>query len=191
MTALVLVSSSALDIALGAPTAVMGVLTAAAALLRKREAPWGLVKQISWGVLPLVAGLFVVVEALNRTGVVDSLAAVMKQASQAAPQASAWGAGLLIAFACNLVNNLPAGLLAGAAVQTAHASPAMTAATLIGVDLGPNLSVTGSLATILWLTALRRENVSVSAWQFLKYGALVMTPALIAALAAALWLPPL
>ena len=57
---------------------------------------------------------------------------------------------------------------------------------LIGVDLGPNLSVTGSLATILWLVALRRERIEVTAWRFLKLGVLVMPPALIAALAAAI-----
>ena len=57
-------------------------------------------------------------------------------------------------------------------------------AILIGVDLGPNLSVTGSLATILWLVVLRREGLHVSAWRFLKLGWLVMFPALIAALAA-------
>jgi arsenical pump membrane protein len=51
------------------------------------------------------------------------------------------------------------------------------------VDLGPNLSVTGSLATILWLTALRREGLRVSAWRFLKLGALVMPPALVLAVA--------
>ena len=56
---------------------------------------------------------------------------------------------------------------------------------LIGVDVGPNLSVTGSLATILWLTALRREGLHVGAWQFLKLGALVMPPALVLAIAAA------
>lgn len=56
---------------------------------------------------------------------------------------------------------------------------------LIGVDLGPNLSVTGSLATILWLTALRREGVRVTAWAFLRLGLLVTPPALILALAAA------
>jgi arsenical pump membrane protein len=190
-TAIVLVSASALDVPLGAPTAVMGALTAAATLTAQRESPWGLVKEISWGVLPLVAGLFVLVEALNRTGAVAALAGAMQQSSEAWPQGSAWGAGVVIAVACNLMNNLPAGLLVGAALQSAHASPGMTAATLIGVDLGPNLSVTGSLATILWLTALRRENVSVSAWQFLKLGAMVMTPALLGALAAALCLPHL
>ena len=59
------------------------------------------------------------------------------------------------------------------------------AAILIGVDLGPNLSVTGSLATILWLSALRREGLHVDAWTFLKLGAVVMPPALLLALAGA------
>ncbi len=54
---------------------------------------------------------------------------------------------------------------------------------LIGVDLGPNLSVTGSLATILWLTAIRREGEDVGAWRFLKLGIVVMPPALLLALA--------
>ena len=62
----------------------------------------------------------------------------------------------------------------------------MTAAILIGVDLGPNLSVTGSLATILWLTALRREKQNVSAKDFLLLGAIAMPPALLLSLAALL-----
>ena len=62
----------------------------------------------------------------------------------------------------------------------------MTAAILIGVDLGPNLSVTGSLATILWLTALRREKQNVSARDFLLLGAVAMPPALLLSLAALL-----
>ena len=60
---------------------------------------------------------------------------------------------------------------------------AVRSAVAIGIDLGPNLSVTGSLATILWLVALRREGEHVSAWQFLRVGALVMPLALVAALA--------
>jgi arsenical pump membrane protein len=48
--------------------------------------------------------------------------------------------------------------------------------------------VTGSLATILWLAALKRDGIKVTAWQFLKIGALVMPPALIVAVAATfLW----
>ncbi|WP_277813993.1 ArsB/NhaD family transporter [Acidisphaera rubrifaciens] len=54
------------------------------------------------------------------------------------------------------------------------------------MDLGPNLSVTGSLATILWLGALRREGLAVGAGTFLRLGLIVMPPALIAALGALL-----
>ncbi len=72
--------------------------------------------------------------------------------------------------------------MSGAALRNAHETGVLAHAILIGVDLGPNLSVTGSLATILWLIALRREKVEVTAWQFFKAGVLVMPLALICSL---------
>jgi arsenical pump membrane protein len=54
------------------------------------------------------------------------------------------------------------------------------------VDLGPNLSITGSLATILWLSSIRREGEEVSFMQFFKVGVVVMLPALVLALGARL-----
>jgi arsenical pump membrane protein len=144
-----------------------------------------LVRGISWGVLPLVAGLFVLVEGLEKTGVTAALAGELHGLMQRSATLAAWGAGAVLAVGCNLVNNLPAGLVAGRVVELAQAPERVRAAVLIGVDLGPNLSVTGSLATILWLAALRREGQSVSAWQFLKVGAVVMPPALLLAIAGA------
>jgi arsenical pump membrane protein len=64
----------------------------------------------------------------------------------------------------------------------------MANAVLIGVDLGPNLSITGSLATILWLIALRKENLDVSFWDFLKIGVIAMPCALATAMIAAILL---
>jgi arsenical pump membrane protein len=185
-TALVLIAASAFDEDLGLPTAIAGLATSAAILIVKRETPWALAKEISWGVLPLVAGLFVLVEALAHTGVIAALVGALQEAASRSAVGAAWSSGILVAIVCNLINNLPAGLIAGATVQGAHASPTVASAIMIGVDLGPNLSVTGSLATILWLYALRREELSVGAWRFLRLGLLVAPPALIAALAAAL-----
>ncbi|MBE7186426.1 MAG: arsenic transporter, partial [Methylobacterium mesophilicum] len=184
LTAVVLLASSGFDIELGLPTAICGLLTAIAVLIRKRSSPWTTIKDISWGVLPLVAGLFVLVEALDKTGLIRMIGDLLKDAAQRSATEAAWGAGVLIAFLCNLMNNLPAGLITGSAVQNAHVSERVTSAILVGVDLGPNLSVTGSLATILWLGALRREGLSVSSWRFLKLGFLVMPPALLLAIAA-------
>jgi len=97
-------------------------------------------------------------------------------------------AGVTIGFVCNLVNNLPAGLIAGTAVHSSAIQPNINSSILIGVDVGPNLSVTGSLATILWLAALRREGVQVRALDFLRLGLWVMPPALVLSIAALLWL---
>jgi arsenical pump membrane protein len=82
------------------------------------------------------------------------------------------------------MNNLPVGLIGANALELAHIPAPMRNAFLIGVDLGSNLSVTGSLATILWLITLRKEGFRVTAWTFLKFGILVMPLALIAAVVA-------
>jgi len=182
-TGLVLMAASAAGQNLGLPTFLAGIATAAAVLIPKREMPWAVAQNISWGVLPLVAGLFVLVTALDASGVLAALTKVLRESTEAAPAASVWGMGLALGFGANLVNNLPAGLLAGHAVQAAGVSGKITGAVLIGVDLGPNLSITGSLATILWLTALRREGLHVTGWQFLRLGAVVMPPALLLAIA--------
>jgi arsenical pump membrane protein len=183
LAAVALMVASAMDWPLGAPSCAAGVVTAIGVLACERKAPWQVLRGVSWSVLPLVAGLFVLVEALDRTGVLRRLAGLLQQAVQAGHERAAWGSGVALALACNLVNNLPAGLIAGNASQAAHAPAEVAGAVLIGVDLGPNLSVTGSLATILWLGALRREGLHVSAGAFLKIGALVMPPALLLALA--------
>ncbi|MCW2282368.1 arsenical pump membrane protein [Rhodoblastus acidophilus] len=179
-TALVLLVASARGLDLGAPTLFAGAGTTILVLLVRRSNPWPLVRDIHWGVLPLVAGLFVFVEALDQIGVTAQLAGLLRQAPPV------WGAaasGAAVAFGSNLVNNLPAGLIAASAVHQAAAPPDVTAAILIGVDLGPNLSVTGSLATILWLAVLRREQQRVRDRDFLLLGVVVMPLALIAALA--------
>jgi arsenical pump membrane protein len=182
-TAAILIGASALSLDLGLPTFACGLLTAALIVIVGRESPIETLRGISWSVLPLVAGLFVVVQALEKTGLIKMLGDQLAAGAGTAPGQTAGLAGIAVAVFANLVNNLPAGLVAGGAVQAAHASDAVSGAILIGVDLGPNLSVTGSLATILWLSALRREGVHVGAWAFLKLGVLVMVPALLLSLA--------
>jgi arsenical pump membrane protein len=183
---IVLLGASALDLQLGLPTFVCGALTAAAVLIASRQSPWPVFKDVSWGVLPLVAGLFVMVEALIRIGVIGHLSAILHAAAAERVSRAAWFVGIVTSIADNIANNLPVGLVAGS-VTAGDLPPKLIGAMLIGVDVGPNLSVTGSLATILWLVALRREGLHVSAWRFLRLGLLVMPPALLAALALAIY----
>ena len=187
VTAIVLLTASALDWPLGLPTAITGILTATLVLAKAKKNPLIILRGISWSVLPLVAGLFVIVEAINKTGMVRAVSALLQQTASQSPARAAWASGIGVAFFSNLANNLPSGLIAADVVRNAHVPEIIRNAILIGVDLGPNLSVTGSLATILWLVALRREGQTVSGWNFLKLGLLIMTPALVAALAALWW----
>ena len=189
LTAVALTVVSALGRPLGLPTFLLGLLTAAAVLAPARAAPWPMLKAVSWGVLPLAGGLFVLVQALQDTGLTTALAGGFVSGLRTSPQGASWAAGGLVALVSNLVNNLPVGLISNSVASAAHPPAKAIDALLIGVDLGPNLSVAGSLATLLWLAALRREGEDVSFWRFLRTGALVAPPALAAALAARLLLP--
>lgn len=182
VTAVALLGVSAFDMKLGLPTAILGILTALVVLIKERQSPVELVSEISWSVLPLVAGLFVLVEMLDHTGVIHELSAVLGQASQLNQPMTAAVSGLVIAFGSNATNNLPAGLIASATALQAHSPERVIDALLIGVDVGPNISITGSLATILWLSSIRREGEEVSFMHFLKIGIVVMPPALVLAL---------
>ena len=184
LTVVVLLSASAFGRPLGLPTFCAGASLAAIVLVIARQSPLPILKNISWGVLPLVAGLFVLVAGLNQTVVLSALARNLHDAAAASPQAASWLAGIVVAVASNLVNNLPMGLIATATSHAARVPAHVAGAILIGVDLGPNLSVTGSLATILWLIALRREGENIASLRFLRLGLIVMPPALLLSLLA-------
>jgi arsenical pump membrane protein len=137
------------------------------------------VTEISWSVLPFVAGLFVLVEGLTRVGASQAAAAAIQSLAALPGWAGTLSASFGVTAVSNVVNNLPSGLMTSRALELTQAPSRIRDALLIGIDLGPNLSVTGSLATLLWLIALRREGIHISGWAFLKTGALVMTPALL------------
>jgi len=178
----ILIGASALNFQLGLPTLLCGAVTSVTILGLNRQSPKALLSGVSWSVLPLVAGLFVMVEALIRTGAISRLAELIGGKAAQSEAAATWGVGIVTALADNIANNLPVGLIAGSVVANDHLPASVTGAMLIGVDLGPNLSITGSLATILWLVALRREKIEVNALRFLGVGLIVMPPALIASL---------
>jgi arsenical pump membrane protein len=182
IAAVALVSSSALGLSLGAPTCCAAVLAMAVVAWRDRSIPLKITKGASWSVLPLVAGLFVIVEALQNAGLLRLGLTGLRALGETATWIAKGTAALAVALLSNAMNNLPVGLMSGAAIRHAQETSVVAHAILIGVDLGPNLSVTGSLATILWLIALRREKVEITAWEFFKIGVIAMPVALIASL---------
>lgn len=182
LTAAALITVSALDMPLGVPTILLGAAIAVAVLVMNRKAPMALLRHISWSVIPLVAGLFVIVAAIEKTGAIEALAKLILHGASVSENLTALASGFAIAVASNVFNNLPVGLVGAASIAAANPPQVVSDALLIGVDLGPNLSVTGSLATLLWLVAVRREGAKVGFLRFLKVGFVTMTPALVSAL---------
>lgn len=177
-TGIALLLASAFGLALGWPTFAASIGAVVLVALQDRDAPLGVLRDVSWSVLPLVAGLFVLVEAVNGAGALNLSRAALEHASHAQPLVGAFSSAFGVGLLSNVINNLPAGLITGGAIHSAGIPEPIRNALLIGIDLGPNLSVTGSLATILWLIAIRREGEEVTFGQFLRYGLVVMPPAL-------------
>ena len=182
----VLLAASAMKKDLGLPTCLAALAITAITSFRAKSNPLKLLREISWSTILLVAGLFIMVDAVESQGALKLTKEWLVWAQGLAPTAATVVVGFTVGVANNLVNNLPLGLIAGGTIQAAHAKGLITNAVMIGVDLGPNLSVTGSLATILWLLELRKEKLDVSAWKFLKLGIIAMPIALAAALGGAI-----
>jgi arsenical pump membrane protein len=190
----VLLTASALKRDLGLPTCITALLVTAIISIKSKSNPIKLAKEISWKTLVLVAGLFVLVDAVESLGALNLTQLWLAWTSNLGESLGAMVVGFAVGIGNNLVNNLPLGLIAGGTIQAAHIHGLIANAVLIGVDLGPNLSVTGSLATILWLLAIHKdsregssgEKLDVSFWKFLKVGVVAMPIALFAALSGAI-----
>ena len=85
---------TALNVQLGLPSFICGAVTTSIVLTLNRQSPWPVIKGVSWGVLPLIAGSFVLVEALDHTGAVAALRAVLHAAVGNAMTAAAGSAAL-------------------------------------------------------------------------------------------------
>jgi arsenical pump membrane protein len=134
---------------------------------------------VSWSVLLFVAGLFVIVQGLEDTGVT---AAVLHwwlgTGSGVRPSAVRAFAGA--ALGSNVINNLPMTLVTLSGLHPlgpGAVNPALGAA--LGADVGPNLTPIGSLATLLWLVLLRSRGITITAATYIRYGLVVTIPALL------------
>jgi arsenical pump membrane protein len=94
------------------------------------------------------------------------------------------GTAALAAVLANVINNLPAVLVL--LPLAAAAGPGAVLAVLLGVNIGPNLTYTGSLATLLWRRIVRAHDAGVDLGEFTRLGLLTVPAALILAVLA-LW----
>ena len=165
-----------------------GALLLAVRSLRRRDiSVGGIVRAAAVPFLLFVLCLGLVVQALVGNGLGTVIARVLPHGSSLPALLAIAG---IAAATANLVNNLPAVLVLLAAVTAGGTPPAHVAGTvlaiLIGVNIGPNLTYAGSLATLLWRRLLAERDHDVGLAEFTRLGLATVPLGLVAA-TAALW----
>jgi arsenical pump membrane protein len=169
-------ASSALGVAPAWVAAAGAAAITAPALARRATTPQALALAAEPSFLIFVLGLGVVVRAASDNGLADAARAVLP-AGEALPELLA--IAVVGALLANLVNNLPATLIL--VPVAAPAGPAAVLAVLVGVNIGPNLTYVGSLATLLWRRVLHVEDHEVELGEFVRLGALTVSAGLVVA----------
>ena len=127
------------------------------------------VRELAWDLFPFVIGLFIAVQGLENLGIVGLSSRWLAEMSPGSPQKLLAAAGAT-ALASNIVNNLPAALIARSVLLSAHAHKGTVLAALIGSNVGPMITPFGSLATMLVLAFARREGEEVRTGQLVLLG---------------------
>jgi arsenical pump membrane protein len=143
----------------------------------------GVLRAAQPGFLVFVLALGAIVAAAADHGLASAARSVLPTGGDTLPTLLAV-AGVSAVLA-NAVNNLPATLILLPVVSIA--GPGQVLAMLIGVNVGPNITPAGSLATLLWRRTLDRAGIRTSARELVRLGALTAIPSMLAA-TAALWL---
>ncbi|GGV28839.1 arsenic transporter [Streptomyces spectabilis] len=151
------------------------------ALVRRRTTPSALVRAAALPFCAFVLALGIVVRAVVDNGLADALGHVVPDGTGLA---ALLGIAALAAVLANVINNLPAVLVL--LPLTSPTGPGAVLAVLLGVNIGPNLTYAGSLATLLWRRIVREHDSDVELGEFTRLGLLTVPAALLASVVA-LW----
>jgi arsenical pump membrane protein len=134
-------------------------------------------KRMPWEIIPFVLAMFISVEALRSYAVTSMIGSAFNVVIQQSSLACVLVYGFASAAVANLVNNIPMTVAFAPVIQSVSPGLQLPAiyATVIGSNLGANLTPIGALAGIMWMGLLRDKGVHVSFKEFVKYG-LIVTP---------------
>ena len=154
------------------------LFNAVAAIVRRKKpsALGACLRRAPWDLIPFVLSMFVIVEALNMTGVTDEIFKLLGTSG------SVWKYGVSSFLAANLINNIPMSVLFASILDSAPSNMDAIYATVVGSNLGACFTPIGALAGIMWSSILREHNLKFGYLDFLKTGITVAIPALAAAL---------
>ena len=138
-------------------------------------------KRMPIGIIPFVLAMFVSVEALRVYGITGDIGNFFRDIIAQSSTSGVFLFGFSSAISANVVNNIPMTVGYVPIIQAstnAFNLPAIFA-TVVGSNLGANITPIGALAGIMWMTILRNKDVNFSFKEFMKYGLIITPPTLL------------
>jgi arsenical pump membrane protein len=121
-------------------------------------------KKIPISIIPFILSLFIMVEALRIYGITKEIGIFFNSLFGASTTATIFVYGISSAFTANVINNIPMTVayvpIAGVVSQV-NLLPA-DLATVVGSNLGANITPIGALADITWMSILREKEVKLT-----------------------------
>lgn len=137
--------------------------------------------RMPYEIIPFVLSMFVIVIVLNDVGVTGAIADLL------GADLPILKFGMLSFVSANLVNNIPMSVLFSSIIDGGAAGLPAVFATVIGSNIGAFLTPVGALAGIMWSSIINKRGVKFGCSDFVKIGAVVAVPTLLASLFG-LWL---
>jgi arsenical pump membrane protein len=147
----------------------------------KRKSVGEMLRNVNWGILLFMIAIFIVVQGLGNTGIIDYLAGVFTFSTSLPPILSLLVPALIVTLGASFINNWPMTLLGMLSISGAITASSLSSSqgtglifsNIIGNNLGPHFFPLGSLAILIWLDIIRRKGFTIKLKEYIKIGALL------------------
>src|SRR6185295_5564832 len=142
---------------------------AALVMVLARRDTHDVLKLVDWHLLLFFAGLFVVVEGLNSTGLPDQIYGRLRGMFGTTSAAQGWNLAWFSALGSNVFSNVPFVLVAGKWIPGFANPELMWKVMALATTFAGNLTILGSVANIIVVESAR-GHIEVGFWDYAKYG---------------------
>ncbi|OGO02001.1 MAG: hypothetical protein A2Y59_02800 [Chloroflexi bacterium RBG_13_52_14] len=184
LTAIGYIVTSVYGLPLSWPALGGAVVLLTGAFAFRRLNPRGVNSGISWSILLFIFSLALLVKGLENAGVTEALGRAMADLSSQNTLGAILATCFGTAVGSNLINNWSMMMVSVSSIgeisnSVAASGQGLIYSSIIGADLGPNITIIGSLSSMLWLVLLRQRGLNIHPLQYLKLGLIVAPPMLI------------